>query len=255
VGSLPNCSWLAQSKKLKAIVFQNLEKKTEFEQKSVGFEDTELITLFGAIDLDKFLEICIPERKDDEPMVILKHCVPDYRKYVTKESESKGDRLHIWQKNIHKELDIKFYARLIKDTKNTRFEFMEAHDELTNEFRNESRMVFHKWDSMPVDKFLSRGHVYLYRTSNLWRDQYPRVVAEALAAGMPVLTEPRDGTKDRVQHGDTGFYCVDYDGFLYALRLLQRKTDYCHKMGMYAKDWARRNLDPKQWAVVVGGVL
>ena len=95
----------------------------------------------------------------------------------------------------------------------------------------------------------------LYRTSNLWRDQYPRTVGEALAAGLPVLTEPRDGTKDRVIHGDTGFYCVDFDGFLYALKLLQRKEDYRHKMGLYAKDWAKENLDPNVWLKIVEEIL
>jgi len=253
-GTLPKAEWLAKSGKLKAVIFQNKEKQEEFDRTAIGFEDTKLITLFGAIELDKFLEVCINKRKDED-LVVLKHCVADYRKYITKESENNGDRLHIWQKNLHKELDTRFYARLLKDTKKTRFEFMEAHKELEEEFKNEPRMVFHKWDSMPVREFLSRGHVYLYRTSNMWRDQYPRVVAEALAAGLPVLSEPRDGTKDRIEYGDTGFYCVDYDGFLYALKLLQRKEDYRHKIGMNAKDWARQNLDPKRWAEVIGELL
>ena len=108
-------------------------------------------------------------------------------------------------------------------------------------------MVFRKWDELPVGEFLSRGHVFLYRTSNLWRDNYPRVVGEALAAGLPVLSEPRDGTRDRIVHGDTGFYCVDYDGFLYALRLLRRKEEYRLEMGKRAREWAIKNLHPDRW--------
>jgi len=254
-GTLPKCDWLAKTGKLKAVIFQNKERKDDFERQAVGFEKTELITLFGAIELDKFLEVCINKRNDKDKLVILKHCVNDYRKYVTKESENNGDKIHLWQKNLHKELDTKFYARLLKDTKDTVFEFMEAPEELENEFKNEPRMKFHKWNSMPVDKFLSRGHIYLYRTSNMWRDNYPRVMAEALASGLPVLTEPRDGPLDRVQYGDTGFYCVDYDNYLYAIKLLQRKEDYRHKMGMNAKDWARENLDPNRWVDIVGGLL
>ena len=116
-------------------------------------------------------------------------------------------------------------------------------------------MVFHRWDSMPVTEFLRRGHVYLYRTSNMWRDQYPRVVAEALAAGLPVLTEPRDGTKDRVEHGDTGFHCVHFDEYLLALRTLKRKEDTRKAMGMNAKEWAKKNLDPKKWVSILEETL
>jgi len=254
-GNLPTAEWLAKSGKLRGIVFHNNEKKEEFERQSIGFEKVRKVVLFGAIQLDKFLEICTKKREDKEPLVILKHCVPDYRKYVTKDSVGNGEKIHLWQRNLSKELDIKFYARLLHDTNNTRFEFMEAHKELYKEFEKEPRMVFHDWDSMPVDKFLSSGHLYLYRTSNMWRDQYPRVVAEALAAGLPVLSEPRDGTKDRIVHGDTGLYCVDYDSFLAAIKLFQRKEEYRYKMGLYCKDWARANLDPRCWLDVVKDLL
>ena len=247
--------WLIKSHKLKAVIFQNEEKREEWDRQVIGFEDTKRIVLFGAIDIDKFYEVCTTPRKDKDDLVILKHCVADYRKYITKESYGKGDKVHVWQKNLDKDLDVKFYKRLLKGTANTRFEFMEAHSELEREFKNNPRMVFHKWDSMPVTEFLSRGHIYLYRTSNLWRDQYPRTVAEALAAGLPVLTEPRDGTRDRVVHGDTGFYCVDYDGYLYAIKLLQRKEKYRQQMGIYAKDWARDNLNPRRWIKIIEEIL
>jgi ADP-heptose:LPS heptosyltransferase/glycosyltransferase involved in cell wall biosynthesis len=250
-GPIPKTDWLAKCNKLKAIIFQNEEAKDNFERDAIGFDKVKKIVLYGAIDLDKYLEVCIDKRKDKEELVILKHCVPDYRKYVTKDSVGSGEKVHLWQKNLSKELDTKFYERLLKDTKNTRFEFMEAHEELVEHFKDEKRMVFHKWNSISVDKFLARGHVYLYRTSNMWKDNYPRVVAEALAAGLPILSEPRDGTKDRVDYGNTGFYCIDYDGYLYAIRLLQRKEDYRHKMGMYCKDWARQNLDPRRWVDLI----
>lgn len=241
--------WLMDSGKLAAVIFQNQEKMEEWRSQVIGFNNARLISLFGAIDIDKFYEVC-PAKREKE-FVVLKHCVADYRKYVTMESVGKGKKIHLWQKNLDKDLDTKFYNRLLKDTKDIRFEFMEAHKELVNTFKGERRMVFHTWDAMPVTEFLARGHVYLYRTSNLWRDQYPRGVAEALAVGLPVLTEPRDGTKDRVAVGDTGFYCVDYDGFLYALRLLQRKEKYRVAMSQNCKDWARKNLDPMKWVDVV----
>jgi ADP-heptose:LPS heptosyltransferase/glycosyltransferase involved in cell wall biosynthesis len=248
-------NWLDKSGKLKAVIFQNEEKKEDWDRQVIGFEDTKKIVLFGAIDIEKFFEVCTPERNKGDKLVILKHCVSDYRKYLTNDSVHKGEKPHIWQKHLDKELDIKFYGRLLKDTKDVVFMFMEAHDELEQHFKKESRMKFYKWDEIPVAEFLSKGHMYLYRTSNLWRDNYPRVVAEALAAGLPVLSEPRDGTKDRIQHGDTGFHCVDYDGFLYAIKLLQRKEKYRIAMGVKAKEWAMEKLNPKRWVQTIEEVL
>ena len=254
-GSLTKCKWLSKSGKLKAVIFQNKEKRDEWIRDAMGFERTRLIVIFGAINLDKFLEVAPQKRNKKEDLMIIKTCLPDYRKYVTKETESGGDKNHIWQNNIIKENDVKFYSRLLKDTKHTKFAFMVAHKELVNAFKNEPRMIFYKWNEMDVGDFLKQGHIFLYRTSNHWRDQYPRVMAEALAAGLPCLGEPRDGTKDRIVHGNSGFYCVDYDGFLYAIKLLQRKEDYRHKMGMYAKQWAKINLDPKRWVSIIDQLI
>ena len=255
-GKLPRCAWLSKSGKIKSIVFQNREKLEEFRRDAVGFDSVNLIPLFGAIDLDRLYEIPQARRKDNEPLVVLKHCKADFRKYVTSKSAGNGEKIHEWQKYSSKEEDKKFYARLLADCKfPIRFEFMEAHEELIAAFPDEPRMVFHKWDAMPVNDFLKRGHIYLYRTSNMWRDQYPRCVAEALAAGIPVLTEPRDGTADRVVFGDTGFYCMDYDQFLDSIKKLHRKEDYRYHMGYNAKEWAKKNLNPSRWIDVIEGAI
>jgi hypothetical protein len=68
---------------------------------------------------------------------------------------------------------------------------------------------------------------------------------------LPVLTEPRDGTRDRVDNGNTGIHCIDYDMFLDALKKLSRKEGMRKAMGERAKDWARQNLDPKRWVGII----
>lgn len=253
---LPTCKWIRDTGRLRAVIFQNREKRDEFDRDAKDLlPETARIVLHGVVDLDPFLAAPVLERVEGEPLVVLKHCTADGRKFVTQSSRGKGEKVHVWQKHLDKELDVKLYRRLLKDVPNVRFEFMAAHGELKEEFREEPNVRCYKWDEMPVVDFLAGGHVYLYRTSNAWRDQYPRVVAEALAAGLPVLTEPRDGTRDRVQHGDTGFYCVDYDGWRYALRLLARKERLRRAMGRAAREWAQRNLDPMNWVRVIEGVL
>ncbi len=245
---LPKCRWLDRTGKLKAVIFQNTEKKNEYIRDQIGFDSTELIVLFGAIDIHKYLELCTQKREKGSPFVVLKHCVADGRKYVTEQSVGKGDKIHLWQKKFDKELDIKFYSRMLKDTKkNVRFEFMEAHKELIDYFKDEPRMIFHKWNSMDVGEFLSRGHCYLYRTSNAWRDNLPRGLLEGMAAGLCPIVEPRDGPFDRVIHGRTGLYACHYDEYLLHVKTLERKIDLCYAMGAAAKEHVRRNYDPKRW--------
>jgi glycosyltransferase involved in cell wall biosynthesis len=253
-GTLPKCDWLARSNKLKAVIFQNEEKRSEFDRDAIGLNGTRRVVMFGAIDLNKYLEVYCKPREDKDELVVVKHGLPDWRKYVTKQSEGTGDKIHVWQQKFVKENDMVFYERMLKDIKDVRFEFMEAHPEIIKYFKDEPRMKFYKFNEISVEEFLSHGHVYLHRMSNAWRDQYPRVVAEALAAGIPIISEPRDGTKDRIIHGNTGFYAVHYDEFLLHIKTLKRKEGLRRKMGQAAKDWARLNLDPRKWVEVIEDV-
>jgi len=254
-GKLPRCQWLKDSGKLKAVIFQNREKMEEFKRDSIFGPEVKLLIQPGAINLESLIKHNINQRPEGNYLNVLKHGLPDYRKYITSKSVDRGEKKHVWQKHINKEQDIKFYERLLKDTKDIRFCFMEAHPELEEHFKGEERMRFLSWNVISVKSFLAMGHVYLHRMSDMWRDQYPRVVGEALAAGIPVLSEPRDGTMDRVIHGDTGFHCVDYDQFKASLRLLQRKEKYRQEMGKRAREWAIDNLDPKKWIEVLSSVM
>jgi hypothetical protein len=252
---LPKCRWLHKSGKLKAVIFQNEERKNDFKKQMIGFNDAELITLFGAIDLDLLYEACPKKRENKvEPFRVLRHGLPDYRKYVTKGSKSGGDKKHLWQYKFDKETSVRFYERLLKDLpKNVIFEFMEAHPELVQAFPDEPRMIFRKFDSMPVKEFLERGHCYLMRSSNYWQDNFPRVHAESMAAGLISIVEPRDGTAQRIKDnvGDVGLFACHYDEFLLHLRTLNRKMDYCYAAGDAAKQWAKSNLDPNKWTELI----
>lgn len=256
-GTLPTCEWLDKTGKLRGIVFQNPEKREEFKTKTYLFKNTELLVYVGAINLDSMLDVCGPEHRDKEPFVILKHGKSDPRKYVTKDTQNKGQKVHVWQKHFSKPLSIDFYKRLLKETDNTVFMFMEAPNELENYFKNEKRMVFYKWDEMPVEEFLSKGHLYLDYLSNDWRHSYPRTIGEAMAVGLPILCEPRDGQMARVggQYGDSGLLCIDYDEFKEGIKKFQRKEKWRQAVCQFNKDWAKKNLDPRKWVDIIEGLV
>jgi ADP-heptose:LPS heptosyltransferase len=252
-GILPKATWLQY--KTKAILFQNNDRKEDFIKQSFWTKPVELSIQVGAIDMQKLLEVPIKRRQAGKGLVILKHGMPDYRKYTTEQSKDIGDKKWQWQRDFHHETDIKFYERMIKDVKGIRFEFMEAHKEVYEHFKDFQQFTFYKFNQIPVDEFLSHGHVYLHRTSAAWSDNYPRSIAEAQAVGLPVLCEPRDGGLDRVRHGHTGFHCVDYDGYVYAVKLLQRKENYRFNLAKICKKHAQYNYDPQQWVDTIERIL
>jgi len=51
---------------------------------------------------------------------------------------------------------------------------------------------------MPVEEFLAKGNCFWYLLPDGYTDQGPRVICEALASGLPVIAENRDGAKDRI---------------------------------------------------------
>lgn len=62
---------------------------------------------------------------------------------------------------------------------------------------NVSRIPY-SHDPASVADFLGRGNVFWYLLPDGYTDQGPRVIVEAMAAGLPVIAEDRDGPADRV---------------------------------------------------------
>jgi len=240
VGKLPKTEWLYD--KLRCVVFQNREKREDWTRKAIG--KTDLKVLYGAINLKQFNPV--PERREGN-LVVLRHSNGDRRKFVTKQHQNKGEKIHCWQKHLLKELDIYFYRKIMEVVPNIQFEFMVACDELKNNFKDNSNFKFWKWNEISVKEFLSRGHVFLYRTSNDWRDQYPRVIGEALACGLPCLVEPRDGPMDRIQYGYNGFHCITTEDYITQLKLLERNEDLRLDMTKNCIQFAKEKLDPYKW--------
>lgn len=254
IGELGKCEWLC--KKLKAVIFHNSEKIAEWRKKATQ-DDIPLIPFIGAIDIEKFTRNPIRWRNSDEKLIIVKHGVADVRKYVTSESIGKGDRIHLWQRYFEKELDIQFYQFLTEGLSDhgVEFWFMQAPRELEQFFKGRPNFRFFRWNELPVERFLESGHIYVDRCSDEWRHSYPRTCAEAMAAGLPVIAEDRDGWADRIDNGDTGFLCVHSQEYLLKIKLLAENEPYRYAMATAAREYAQKNLDPRRWVDLLRGII
>ena len=125
------------------------------------------------VDLDEFFKI-----------------EPDYNSMVIARHSSQGDIKY--PQNI---------VDVVKDNPDKKFMFMPAPSfmpDLPN-------IIKYRENEIPVGKFLSKASCFLYTLPDGYADQGPRVVMEAMAAGLPVITEKRCGMKDRVTDAEGWF--------------------------------------------------
>ena len=64
--------------------------------------------------------------------------------------------------------------------------------------------------SKPVIDVLRKGTVFWYILPDKYLDNGPRVIMEAMAAGLPIICDNRGGARDRVTP-ETGWLCDDID--------------------------------------------
>jgi glycosyltransferase involved in cell wall biosynthesis len=80
------------------------------------------------------------------------------------------------------------------------------------------------------------------------RDGLPNVIAEAMAAGVPVVTSPTAGTTEAVTDGVTGVV-LPVDGpqaWVAALRRLSTDDAFCESLRRPARGWVEENFDVRK---------
>jgi glycosyltransferase involved in cell wall biosynthesis len=97
-----------------------------------------------------------------------------------------------------------------------------------------------------VPWFLKRGNLFWYPLplDPPYTDQGPRVIVEALAFGLPVIADNRDGAKDRVTD-EVGWLCDTHEQYLDVLQGINGKV--LNIKGQAAKEYARTAFDPMRW--------
>jgi hypothetical protein len=126
------------------------------------------------------------------------------------------------------------------------FSFMEAADWVPDG----AGIFKFRQGEMSVIDFLKRGTCFWYPLPVGYTDQGPRVIIEALAFGLPVVADNRDGAKDRVTP-EIGWLCNTYKDYEEVFRGISGRI--LTEKGKAAKEYAREHFDPRLWVAKITG--
>ena len=104
--------------------------------------------------------------------------------------------------------------------------------------------------ALPVPHFLAGGNLFCYLLPDGYSDQGPRVIVEAMAAGLPVIADKRWGAKDRVTP-ETGWLIDDHAK---AIEIINTVTpEVLTAKGRAARERATTEFDPHRWVAEIKG--
>jgi glycosyltransferase involved in cell wall biosynthesis len=114
---------------------------------------------------------------------------------------------------------------------------------------NVCNFLYHN-DPDIVAEFLSKANMFWYLLPDGYTDQGPRVIVEAMAAGLPVLAENRDGPADRVT-SETGW---KIDSHSEAIDIINSVTaEELATKGAAARARAMKEFQKEQWYYEITG--
>ena len=98
---------------------------------------------------------------------------------------------------------------------------------------------------------MEKACLYWYLLPPGYTDQGPRVIVEAMAAGLPVIAENRDGARDRVTK-QTGWLIDSHDE---AVDIINNVTAAeLKEKGQAARQRAIKYFDPENWYKLIVGI-
>jgi glycosyltransferase involved in cell wall biosynthesis len=96
----------------------------------------------------------------------------------------------------------------------------------------------------PIPQFLGTGNLFWYSLPQGYMDAGPRVVIEAMAAGLPVLADNWGGTVDRVTP-ETGWICNTKEQMVDIVKNIT--TEELRTKGIAAKERAKQEFVANNW--------
>jgi hypothetical protein len=215
--------WFAS--RLEKVVFLNSAKEREFLDRAKGFKGRSLV-LPPPVDLKPFLAI-----------------QPDYSK-ITFVRHSRIGGKYVPEETLH------LIGEFLKVVPGAEFWFMAVPPFLRPLAQVNPNIHLLGWNEEPVAQFLSHGSVFWYRLPPALRDQGPRVIVEAMAAGIPCIADNRDGAKDRIT-AETGWLCNDAGDYVAAVREIAADPTLLRRKGEAARQRALEHFRPERWLEVL----
>ena len=105
-------------------------------------------------------------------------------------------------------------------------------------------VIKYRENQISVKDFLASGSCYWYLLPTSYTDQGPRVIMEAMAAGLPIIAENRDGAKDRVSP-ETGWLINSHDEVIDIFNSLT--PDILKTKGSAARERAKKEFRKENW--------
>jgi len=211
--------WFAS--RLETVVFLNHTKEAEFLNHAKGFTGRTRV-LPPPVNLTPFLAI-----------------QPDYGKTAFVRHSRVGGK-------YDPEETLRLIGEFLRVVPGAEFWFMAAPPFLKPLAQAHANIHLLGWSEEPVERFLSHGSAFWYRLPPSLRDQGPRVIVEAMAAGIPCIADNRDGAKDRITP-ETGWLCDDADDHLAAVREIATDPSVLRRKGEAARQRAIQHFDPERW--------
>ena len=212
--------WIAS--RLSAVMFLNTTKEDEYCRKATGFKGT-TISLAPPVNMSDLRNV---KHNYETPIRAVKH-----GRFNGKYDQN--DMTYIMGRAWHFD-------------SSTEFSFMAAPPWLRDIANGDPRVHAYTWNEIPIKDLLAWGNVYWYPLPKNLRDQGPRVIVEAMAAGLDCIVDDRDGPHDRVT-SETGWLCDSRDDYVNAFRsILEQPTQLVTK-GHNARIRAYEEFRPERW--------
>ena len=221
-GGIQRQGWLRD--KVRKFFFLNTTKRDGFQAACVDeLKDIPKVVLPPPVEINKYL--AIDRVYDREPMVIGRHSRISLK--YPPEPE-------------------KMYEILAEKLPDAEFHFQIPHKRIAERFKDNPRFKFFAWNEKPVTEFLRDIDIYLSIINPNTNEQGPRTLVEAMASSLPCIVENRDGMKDRMVNGCTGFLVNNEEEAIDKTVMLYEDKKMTYEMGHNSHNKAK-SFDPELW--------
>lgn len=106
------------------------------------------------------------------------------------------------------------------------------------------RIIAYQRNTPPIPEYLSNGNLFWYSLPKGYPDMGPRVIIEAMAAGLPVIADNWGGAVDRLTK-ECGWLCNEKSEYADIIRNIS--VSQLKKMGSAARQRAKDEFSTKKW--------